>query len=133
MIFNIPVEEYIDRLIKQAEYIYGRNVLVSKLLDKAFEKLGSYADGFYAFQDQSLAMMRMLKSWYAREYTGLSKNAVVGLIASAIYIANPLDLIPDFIPLIGKLDDRLVIGYFVKQLNVEIQRFMAWEVEQGLV
>jgi len=133
MIFNIPIEEYIDRLIKQAEFIYGRNALVSKLLDKAFEKVGQYADGFYAMQDQSLAMLRMLKAWYAREYTGLSKSAVVGLIASAIYIANPLDFIPDFIPFIGKLDDRLVLGYFIKQLNVEIQRFMAWEVEQGLV
>jgi uncharacterized membrane protein YkvA (DUF1232 family) len=133
MIFNIPIEEYIDRLIKQAEFIYGRNAVVSKLLDKAFEKVGQYADGFYAFQDQSLAMLRMLKAWYAREYTGLSKRAVVGLIASAIYIANPLDFIPDFIPFIGRLDDSLVLGYFTKQLNVEIQRFMAWEVEQGFV
>lgn len=133
MIFNIPVQDFIDALIKQAEQLYGRNPVISKLIDKAFERVGAYADSFYAFQDQTLAMLRMLKSWYAREYTGLSKKAVVSLIASAIYIANPLDFIPDFIPVIGKLDDRLVLGYFTKQLNLEIQRFMAWEVEQGLV
>ena len=131
MIFGIRPEELIDKLIKQAEAIYGRNPIVNKVLDKAFERVGKFADNFYGFQDQSLAMLRMLRSWYAREYTGLSKQAVVSLLASAIYIASPFDIIPDFIPFIGKLDDRLILAYFIKKLNVEIQRYMAWEQEKG--
>lgn len=129
---KLQVEELVDRLIKEAEHIYGRHPLVSKMIDRAFEKVGSMADEYYQIQDQTLAMIRMLRSWYAREYSGLSRKSVISLMASVMYIANPLDLIPDFIPYIGKLDDRMVLGYMIKQLNVEIQRFMAWEQEQGL-
>jgi uncharacterized membrane protein YkvA (DUF1232 family) len=43
-----------------------------------------------------------------------------------------LDLIPDFIPVIGQIDDIFVLGYLVKMLNKEIERFMAWEKEQEL-
>lgn len=131
MIFGIRPEELIDNLIKQAEAIYGRNPIVNNLLDKAFERVGKFADDFYGLQDQSLAMLRMLRSWYAREYTGLSKQSVVSLLASAIYIVSPLDIIPDFLPFIGRFDDRLILAYFIKKLNVEIQRYMAWEQEQG--
>lgn len=128
----LSTEEWMDRLIKEAEHFYGRHPLVSKMIDQAFEKVGKMADDYYQMQDQTLAMLRMLRSWYAREYEGFSKETVLSLIASVIYIVNPIDFIPDFIPVIGKMDDRWVIRHMVKKLNVEIQRFMAWEVEQGL-
>ena len=126
------IEEYIDRLIKRAEYLSGKNKVVSKIIDVAFERIGNVTGRFYGLQDQALAMLRMLKAWYAREYTGLSKKAVLGVLASAIYIVNPFDFIPDFIPGIGRIDDRLVLGYLIKKLNTEIQQFMAWEAEQGI-
>lgn len=128
----LSTEEWLDALIKQAEHLYGRHPVVSNLIDQAFERVGKMADDFYQIQDQTLALLRMLRSWYAREYDGLSKETVLSLIASLIYVVNPMDFIPDFIPYIGKLDDRWVIRYMIRKLNVEIQRFMAWEVEQGL-
>lgn len=124
------IEIYIDKLIKEAERISNEHQLVSKLIDIAFEKVGETASQALNFESQVSAIGRMLKAWYAREYSGLSKQAVVSLVASLIYIVNPLDFIPDFIPIIGRLDDKLVLGFLVKRLNSEIQKFMAWEEQQ---
>ena len=42
-------------------------------------------------------------------------------IFAALYVASPLDLIPDWIPLVGWLDDLGVLGlcawYFVRQVR----------------
>ena len=45
-------------------------------------------------------------------------------IAGALaYVVLPLDLIPDFIPGIGFIDDLFVVGFVMKNLSEEIQRF----------
>lgn len=127
---KFKIEVYIDHLIKKAENLSNNNRLVSKIIDTAFEKIGETSGRFVDMQNQSKAMLRLLKAWYAREYTGISPKAVASLVASAIYIVNPIDIIPDFIPIIGRIDDKLVLGFFIKKLNNEIQKFMAWEDAQ---
>ncbi len=38
----------------------------------------------------------------------LPRPAKLALLAAAVYLASPIDLIPDFIPVVGYLDDILV-------------------------
>jgi uncharacterized membrane protein YkvA (DUF1232 family) len=38
----------------------------------------------------------------------LPRAAKIALAAAVIYLANPIDLIPDFIPFVGYVDDLLV-------------------------
>ncbi len=124
---KFKIEFYLDQIFKKAETIAHSNKLLGNLIDKVFENIGQNTNKVMDMQNQAYAMMRMLKAWYAREYTDISAKNVLSLVASAIYIVNPIDLIPDFIPFIGRLDDKLVIAFFIKRLNNEIQKFMAWE------
>ena len=43
----------------------------------------------------------------------LPRGAKVALAAALVYLASPFDLIPDFIPLVGYLDDLLVAALVV--------------------
>src|SRR5204863_3036773 len=43
----------------------------------------------------------------------LPRAAKIALAAAAIYLASPLDLIPDFIPFVGYLDDALLAAVLV--------------------
>jgi uncharacterized membrane protein YkvA (DUF1232 family) len=43
----------------------------------------------------------------------LPRAAKVALAAAVVYLASPFDLIPDFIPLVGYLDDVLVAALVV--------------------
>ena len=117
---KFKIELYLDQLIKKAETIANNNKLLSKVIDKAFEKIGETTSKAFELQNQAYAMMRMLKAWYAREYTDISPTNILSLVASAIYIANPIDLIPDFIPFIGRLDDIHIDGIQLIEQIVKI-------------
>jgi uncharacterized membrane protein YkvA (DUF1232 family) len=43
----------------------------------------------------------------------LPRAAKIALAAAAIYLASPFDLIPDFIPFLGYLDDALLAAVLV--------------------
>jgi uncharacterized membrane protein YkvA (DUF1232 family) len=47
---------------------------------------------------------------------GVPKAAKIVLAAVAVYLASPVDLIPDFIPVLGYLDDALLVDYLDRAL-----------------
>jgi len=55
----------------------------------------------------------------------LPRAAKVALAAVMVYLASPIDLIPDFIPLVGYLDDLLLASVLVDGL-------LNW-VDRGLI
>lgn len=124
-------DKLLDNLIKQAEKVIASDSSVSKLIDDVFLKIGRGTEVFYTIQDSVIALVRMLRSWSSGEYRNISKTSIVAVVAALIYFVNPFDLIPDFIPVIGQIDDILVLGYLIKFLNKEIERYMAWEKEKN--
>jgi uncharacterized membrane protein YkvA (DUF1232 family) len=43
-------------------------------------------------------------------------KAKLSIVVLLLYIVSPIDLIPDFIPVIGQLDDLVVVGLLIKQI-----------------
>ena len=117
----------LDRVYKQAELMIEDQQVLSDLLDKAFVKMGRGTEALYDVQDHGLALIRMMAAWMRREYIAISPKALIALTASLIYLVNPFDLVSDFIPFAGYLDDLTVISYVVSVFNKEIERFMTWE------
>jgi uncharacterized membrane protein YkvA (DUF1232 family) len=73
----------------------------------------------------------MMRAWIKGDYQNISTKSIIAVVAALLYFVNPLDLIPDFIPIIGQIDDVFIVGYLIKTLNKELERFMAWEQENN--
>lgn len=124
------MQKIFDNLYKRAERTITSGTALSELLDKVFLKIGETTELFYKVQDSVIALTRMLRAWMQGDYKNISTKSIIAVVAAFIYFVNPLDLIPDFIPIIGQLDDIFILGYLIKMVNKEIERFMAWENEQ---
>lgn len=124
------MQKIFDTLYRQAERLISSDTLVSKLLDTVFLKVGELTDDWYKLQDSIIALARMVSAWAKGDYKNISTSSIIAVIAALIYFVNPIDLIPDFIPVIGQIDDIIVLGYLIKKWNKEIERFMAWEATQ---
>ena len=73
------------------------------------------------------SMFRLIKASMSGEYTGVPGTTVAAAVAVLIYFLSPIDLIPDFIPVLGLLDDVALVAWFSTTLKHELDRFHEWE------
>jgi uncharacterized membrane protein YkvA (DUF1232 family) len=77
----------------------------------------------WKYRSQLFTMLRaMIRGSYKASFL-----TMVALIAGLLYILSPIDLIPDFIPVVGWLDDGAVMYFLLKRLMYEMQRYEAWK------
>ncbi len=72
---------------------------------------GDHARAFVRFLPDSTILIRRIVG--DRRVPRRSKLLLVGLIA---YLAMPFDLVPDFIPIAGQLDDAIIVAIVLRKL-----------------
>jgi len=72
-------------------------------------------------------LVRILKASVRGAYTGLSVHKLVTIVSAILYLISPLDVIPDFIPVVGYVDDAAVIAWVLKSIAEELKDFKMWE------
>lgn len=72
-------------------------------------------------------LARLLKAWKRGSYRGLSMRTIVSLAAALLYIVSPIDLMPDFIPGIGLIDDAAVLALLLHSIAQDLAAFRVWE------
>ncbi len=60
--------------------------------------------------EQVKLMWKMLNDYFSGDYKKIPFAPIATIIFAIIYAVNPIDLIPDFIPGIGWVDDIAVVG-----------------------
>ena len=45
-----------------------------------------------------------------------------------LYVLKPVDIIPDALPVIGQLDDAVVVGLCVKMVSGDLQDYKVWKL-----
>ena len=73
--------------------------------------------------------LRMVKSYISKEYTQTPWKTMLAIIAGLIYFITPTDLIPDFIPVSGMVDDFAVLLWIFNNFQKDIDEYIAWENE----
>jgi len=71
-------------------------------------------------------LLRMVRAWLGRRYTP-PMVAILGGLAALIYFLDPLDMIPDTVPVLGYLDDTAVITAVMRMNLSAVSKFRNWE------
>jgi len=56
-------------------------------------------------------------------YKGVSKSMIALLAGGLAYLALPIDLVPDFIPVAGWMDDAAVLGWIFTRCADEFKKY----------
>lgn len=73
-------------------------------------------------------MLSLITDYIYKEYTDVPKGSIISSIACLIYVLSPIDLIPDFVPIAGYLDDVAVITLVLDLgLSKDLKDYRNWK------
>lgn len=113
---------------EKAREIAGEDGKLQKLLIQVRDRLDKVSHNPKV--QEALEPIMVFKRMIQAHRSGLFKvsNKTLGLIVlGLVYFITPLDIIPDFLPLIGFADDLSVLIAIYNSVKHEVDSFKAWE------
>ncbi|GAB2517599.1 YkvA family protein [Spirosoma aerophilum] len=108
---------------------YARNSRsLYQLIRDALEKSGGLSgNNIAAFREQLGVVTRLLKAYAAGDYRQLPWKTLIRVIAVLIYFVSPIDILPDFLPIVGLTDDIALMFWLFSGIKDDIEKFRQWE------
>jgi len=65
----------------------------------------------------------LIKDYWKGEYREVSPWSILVFFAGIIYVISPIDIIPDFLPLVGQIDDALILILCMYFLEKDLHKY----------
>lgn len=105
---------------------------VADMVDKE-EKMKGYfrkVELLKKYWDDVCDVFSLLKDRVTGVYTETPWSTIAALTGALLYVLTPLDLIPDFIPLAGFVDDAAVFAFVLTFAQGDLVRYREWKKTQ---
>ncbi len=73
----------------------------------------------------------LTKDYWKGEYRDVSLWSILVFVLGIIYVLSPLDIVPDFIPLIGQIDDALILLLCIYFLERDLHKYKEWKIKHS--
>ena len=105
----------------------GKVLTKQKDIEDKF-KTGGPLGGF--IEDLKL-LFSVVKDYYKGRYRKIPWFSIGSIVFALLYVLNPVDLIPDFIPVIGYVDDALVVAACLALVEQDLEDYKKWKKING--
>lgn len=87
----------------------------------------SELDGVWS---KMVLLFGVAKDYVNGDYTEIPKRSIIAILGGIIYFLSPLDIVPDFVPLLGFMDDIFVLNLVYKQVLKDLEKYKLWKDAQ---
>ena len=126
MNFSLTEKEAVERL--ESQFAAAQQMLNNKDQLDSFLQLLDRKLKVMPIDPEKIAsvptMVSFLQKYIEKGYTGVNISTVVSVLAALIYLASPLDGIPDTLDEIGYIDDIAVIDVCWKSVGAEVEAYL---------
>ncbi|MBN1473549.1 MAG: DUF1232 domain-containing protein [Syntrophaceae bacterium] len=117
-------EEKLNRDAKAVtEYDLKKVVDKREEIEEKFKSNGSLG----RFVADLKLLFSIIQDYLKGEYRKVPFWTIAAIVAALLYVLNPFDLIPDFIPGVGFVDDALIIGACLALIEKDLQIYKDWK------
>lgn len=122
---KLDFERVIKEFSSKANAIYADKDKLKDLFIRTKKKVEGNKE-FRSLFDDIRVMIELVKDYRKGEYKELSKNTIILVVISLVYLVSPIDIIPDFL-IGGFVDDAAVIAYVLKKITTELAAYKEWK------
>jgi uncharacterized membrane protein YkvA (DUF1232 family) len=133
--FQISKNVLFSTLTQKAARLLGKPGKIALLLHEAYQKLTAaegQKSGFAKIKETMFTFIRLVRSFTRGRYRQVSRKSIIIGVATLLYLVLPIDLIPDFIPALGLMDDLSLMAWFIQAFQEELGKYKEWESHQLL-
>jgi len=69
----------------------------------------------------------LIKDYWKGEYRDVSLGSIAVFVLAIIYVLSPIDILSDFIPLLGQIDDAFILLFCIYLLEKDLQKYHNWK------
>lgn len=120
--------------LKKASRISTNAVGILTLLKGVLKKIQAEGKStvMQSISSKIMTLGKLLKFYATGDYRGIDLKNVVIIITALVYFLSPIDLIPDFIPMLGFADDIALVTFVFNSVAEEIEKFETWLLNRDI-
>jgi uncharacterized membrane protein YkvA (DUF1232 family) len=130
MVTNALNNRFFQAALQKASRILGKPGRLFLLLATLFRKLQqtNFKGGdSVQVKEKFFILGRLLRAYAQGEYRAVPWKSLLLIVAAILYFINPIDVLPDIMPILGLTDDFAVLLLIYKSLGSDIDKFLLWE------
>jgi len=128
--FKKPDEEFVK---EGAEKVTPKDIQTVAERSDEINKQFSARGPLKRFVEDGKVLTALIRDWRAGKYRQALYGTIAAVVFGLIYVFNPLDLVPDVLPIIGALDDATVIGAVLMLVERDLRKYRSWKEGQGMI
>ena len=83
------------------------------------------------FIEDGRLLIGLVKDYWTRKYREVPYGTIAAAAFTLIYVFNPLDIVPDVLPIIGQIDDAAVVAGCLMLIDQDLRGYRTWKQGQG--
>lgn len=117
-------------LNEQAEKVKKEDLDKVLEQEKKIEDKIKNNDSISGYIEKAKSMFSLIRDYWSGNYREVPWKTIAAVAGALLYVLMPFDLIPDFIPLVGYLDDAGVIAACLTLVSDDLISYEKWKTQK---
>jgi uncharacterized membrane protein YkvA (DUF1232 family) len=118
-------KKIVDRGAKKVTEEDLEKVLMKK---QEIEDKFAHAGPLGRFVEDVKLLFSIVRDYMNGSYKKVPFWVIAAIVFALLYVLNPIDIIPDFIPIVGYIDDAAVVAGCLALVDQELQEYKKWKI-----
>lgn len=127
---EITPEEANRALNEQAEKVEKKDLEKVLAKEQKIEDKFKNNESMSGYLAKAKSMFGLVGDYWNGNYRQVPWKTIAAVVGALLYVLMPLDLIPDFIPVAGFLDDAGVIAACLALVSDDLVDYEKWKLHQ---
>lgn len=79
------------------------------------------------FLNEIGSLWEFVGAYQRNQYRDVSQLTILVALAGLVYLISPIDLMPDFLPFLGWIDDLAVLRVIIELIRSDLSKFQIWK------
>ena len=115
-----------EEINKRAEGMTDKDIGETIGKEKKAEEMAKESGFLRQYWKDIKTSFALLKDWYMGNYKKIPFRMVASIAVAMLYLVSPLDVVPDWLPFGGLLDDALVLAAVFTMSRRDLDEYLAW-------